>query len=118
MKSFLRGKFYKLSSGSSYSEIKNFKVSSKDVERCNSDSFLNNVGLRFCYSIVRPEFRRGRDILKSLNNRENDIDVYEDADDFDFDQQDDDEENDDDDSDSDVDRPMIGLAGPFRYEVV
>ena len=44
----------------------------------------------------------------------------EDADDFDFDTIDDDEEDNENDSenDSDIDRPMIGLAGPFKYEVI
>ncbi len=55
-----------------------------------------------------------------MNNRENDLDILEDADDFDFDTIDDDEEDNDNDgdNDSDIDRPMIGLAGPFKYEVI
>ena len=121
MLSFSRGKFYKLSKGSNFVEVKNFKIPAKNVERCTSDKFLKNIGLKFCYSINRPEFRKARDIIKSLNDRENDLDILEDDDDFDFDTIDDDDEEDDDndgDDDADVDRPMVGLAGPFRYEVI
>lgn len=80
---------------------------------CTSERFHENVGLDVCLSAQRPEFRSLRNIIQSIRDRENDMDVLEDDDDFDFGAQDDDDE----DNDNDVDRPMVTLVGPYKYEV-
>ncbi len=104
-----------MGSQSNYIEIENFKIPTKIKNICTSSNFHDHIGLDLCFALKRPSFRGIKDIAKSLNNRDNDMDVLEDDDDFDFDQQDDDD--DDDEDDNNVERPMIRLAGPFRYEV-
>ena len=95
-----------------YAEIQNFKIPSKKSKLCADAKFQKYFGFDICLTEEAPLYRSNEEYTKSFIKRDNDMDIYEDSDDFDSTGRDNDE-----DDENDRNRPMITLTGPFRYEI-
>ena len=106
----IRSKFYKLNKNS-YNEITQFKTKQTALDECTSEKFKQATGFGICASVNRPT-------LESLESLNMPIDLERSFERF-HNKHDLDEENNEllNAPSSDILRPLLGLSGPFKYEV-
>lgn len=117
-----------MGSNNKYTEINDFTVEAKKIERCTSSKFHIATGIDLCLSVSRPQV--GGSLIKALqpvdldtlleDDEEDNVDDHED----DNDDHDDDHDDDDDDDDekekkayNGFNRPKLTLSGPYHYHV-